>query len=363
MAIHLSPASEKDAEQLFEWRNDPFLIERSTSKRVVEWAEHKAWFDSAIRDQSKRIFISHADGQKIGSVRFERNTPATCIISAYVMEEFTGNGYGVEVIKLACKMIRDVWPIDQVLAFVRTDNAAGSSGFKKAGFELAPENIDCPEDHLSLVLNLSHMDLPDWDADNKWNIEYYTEQTRIYGIDSRSLNWGSAESQQLRFRILSEVCALDGKSILDVGCGLGDLHGWLKSNNVNARYAGIDIVPEMVSIAQSRFDGVSFEVSNLLQDDPKPGMDVVMASGIFAKRTTEPKIFLQSMVSRMFEIAGSAVAFNSLSSWADEKEEGEFYADPIETMKFCRELTPWVTLRHDYHSRDFTIYLFKSRNI
>ena len=42
-------------------------------------------------------------------------------------------------------------------------------------------------------------------------------------------------------------------------------------------------------------------------------------------------------------------------------KEGEFYTDPLQTLAFCRTLTPWVTLRHDYHSRDFTIYMRKDQ--
>ena len=63
----------------------------------------------------------------------------------------------------------------------------------------------------------------------------------------------------------------------------------------------------------------------------------------------------------VYEAAGEAVAFNSLSAWADDPEAGEYYADPLEVTAFCRTLTPWVAMRHDYHGRDFTCYLYKNR--
>jgi len=69
---------------------------------------------------------------------------------------------------------------------------------------------------------------------------------------------------------------------------------------------------------------------------------------------------MKNLVERMFSLCTSAVAFNSLSAWCADKDEGEFYADPFRTVNFCRELTPWVSLRHDYHSRDFTVYLYKN---
>ena len=65
----------------------------------------------------------------------------------------------------------------------------------------------------------------------------------------------------------------------------------------------------------------------------------------------------------MYEASNYAVAFNSLSSYCMNKEEDEFYADPLDVFKFCLSLTPWVSLRHDYHHRDFTIYMYKNQNI
>jgi hypothetical protein len=68
---------------------------------------------------------------------------------------------------------------------------------------------------------------------------------------------------------------------------------------------------------------------------------------------------MRSFVSRMWQMAKVAVAFNTLSSWAPDQEAGEFYADPVETLAFCRTLTPRLTLRHDYHRRDFTVYMYR----
>ena len=42
-------------------------------------------------------------------------------------------------------------------------------------------------------------------------------------------------------------------------------------------------------------------------------------------------------------------------------EPGEFYADPVQTLSWCHTLSPFVVLRHDYHSRDFTVYVYKAQ--
>ena len=91
--------------------------------------------------------------------------------------------------------------------------------------------------------------------------------------------------------------------------------------------------------------------------------DVVVANGIFYLLDEQPAPMMQHMIERMFSLAKKAVAFNSLSAWARDQEGGEFYADPLQTVEFCRRLTPWVVLRHDYHPRDFTVYLYKTARI
>lgn len=91
------------------------------------------------------------------------------------------------------------------------------------------------------------------------NITFYSALVEKYGINVKSLDWGSRESQELRFKILSQLTDLNAKSILDVGCGLGDLYGWLEKNNIKTNYKGIDITPKMIEKAKERFINTDFE--------------------------------------------------------------------------------------------------------
>jgi len=102
------------------------------------------------------------------------------------------------------------------------------------------------------------------------------------------------------------------------------------------------------------------KLANILDDSIRDGFDLVTANGIFYLLGDEAWPTMQEIVRRMYAVAEHAVAFNSLSSWAEDKEAGEFYADPAEVLQFCRTLTPWVVLRHDYHPRDFTVYMYKT---
>lgn len=201
-------------------------------------------------------------------------------------------------------------------------------------------------------------------SDDEYNVRHYSELVSKYGLDVRSLDWGSVESQRLRFRVLAQIADIEGASILDVGCGLGDFYSWMRELKKEVTYTGIDITPRMIELATQRFPEGDFRNSTIeaLPRTSDHTFDLVFASGIFGKLRIEPAAAMKDTIRSMYGICKRGVAFNSLSAWADQQEADEFHADPIETLIFCRTLTPWVSLRHDYHGRDFTIYMYRHLN-
>jgi len=195
-----------------------------------------------------------------------------------------------------------------------------------------------------------------WQRDDARNARLFSGLLAAHGETARALDWGSAESQRLRFEVLAGIAPLAGRRILDVGCGLGDLLAWLRERKIDVDYAGIDVTPSLVAAARRRFPGERFECRSAVSGR-LPRADFVLASGIFAHRRAAPASFLKETVRALFAACREGVAFNSLSAWSPQRERGEFHADPLRTVKECRQLTPWVVLRHDYHPRDFTVYL------
>lgn len=201
-----------------------------------------------------------------------------------------------------------------------------------------------------------------WRKDNERNVRIYSARVMQHGQDVKALGWGSRESQGRRFAVLSEVGKLNGSSVLDVGSGLGDFYAWMRRKRLRVRYTGVDITPGMVDKARARFPRTQFRVCDLLDGSQLVAAhDYVLSSGIFTHSGRSAFEFLKTMVRRMFDLSEQALAFNCLSGWAEEKEVGEFHADPLRVVSFCRTLTPRVVLRHDYHPRDFTVYLYRRR--
>jgi 2-polyprenyl-3-methyl-5-hydroxy-6-metoxy-1,4-benzoquinol methylase len=180
-----------------------------------------------------------------------------------------------------------------------------------------------------------------------------------FGQSYKTLNWGNPQTQHLRFRILTEIGNLEGKSILDVGCGLGDFAEWLGQNNMRVDYTGLDLTPELVNQARKNHPELTFLQGSILEESLLAGQtfDFVFASGIFYTYKMGGNVWLQKAVARMWTLCKEGLAFNSLSAWAESHDADEFYADPPLTLEYCKRLTPWVAFRHDYHPRDFTVYL------
>jgi RimJ/RimL family protein N-acetyltransferase len=137
---------------VFRWRNDPFLVARASSQKSVTWEEHVRWFQETITGIERKMFIVLVDGVPAGQVRFERLEADACVISAYMLEPYTGRGLGVEAIQKACGYLFEDWAVRNIVAFVREDNLPSQSGFRKAGFDETQEAAACPPKHLSLIL-------------------------------------------------------------------------------------------------------------------------------------------------------------------------------------------------------------------
>lgn len=190
---------------------------------------------------------------------------------------------------------------------------------------------------------------------------YYDALVDKYGHSPKACDYGKARSQEVKFRVLADVLPLTGKKVLDVGCGFADFSSFLATRYRKVHYVGVDVSSGMIRQARRLHPRLDLRLSNIFNDNPGK-FDVVFANGIFYLLGEDAPRLMKKAIRRMFGLCTRALAFNSLSRWAPDREGQEFYADPLETVDFCRTLTPWVVLRQDYHPRDFTIYMYKKRN-
>ena len=188
---------------------------------------------------------------------------------------------------------------------------------------------------------------------------HYQAQFRAFG-DAALGTQMSREGQRFRFGKLLEIGDLADRSVLDVGSGLGDLYPYLHAAYPNARYEGIDVVPEMVACAAGKYAGVPFRVVDLLRESLPNRYDYVLMSAIFNNAMPDPTMFLESLVEQAWQYADTGLGFNFLSSHVNFTEPTMAYHDPARVLAFViGRLSRKVRVEHHYERCDVAMFVYR----
>jgi SAM-dependent methyltransferase len=189
---------------------------------------------------------------------------------------------------------------------------------------------------------------------------YHQERIEMFGAGTTSaLGWKAEENQTKRFEILSQIGDMNGLSVLDVGCGHGDLRGYLGKKYPGLRYAGLDQMEEFLDVATERYGDLpdtTFYLGDCWTAD-LPNMDYVLACGLLAYRNSKPD-FIFRMIDKLFASCRLGLGFNLLKK-VDQPGGLLVDYDPQAILNYCRELTPKVVLREGYADDDFTIFMYQ----
>jgi SAM-dependent methyltransferase len=186
-----------------------------------------------------------------------------------------------------------------------------------------------------------------------WDEKATTAETDCARVDS------SRRTQRMRFEAFVLTHNLDGASILDVGCGVGDFYGHLRDRKIRCTYKGVDLSPEMAARARVVYPEASFEAADLLTWPDAPQFDYVVAIAIHNVRVDGGKELLEKLTRKQFALARRAA---HLSLLTDRYTGFAPHIQPWpaeEILRLALSITPWVTLRHDYLPHDFSITLYR----
>ena len=182
-----------------------------------------------------------------------------------------------------------------------------------------------------------------------------------YGRAIQSSGWSSDESQYLRFDYLCRDFDLNGKSILDVGCGKGDLVTYLRGKGVSfSQYTGIDIARTMITHCNN---SIKSERTSFLQgtvfDTPIENVDVALLSGTLSYRYNNAVADAKATLEILFSKCTFGVAINFLSKKVDYELDKNQHYDPSMVLGWALNLSNNVALYHDYPLYEFTIVVKK----
>ena len=187
--------------------------------------------------------------------------------------------------------------------------------------------------------------------------EYYLPKLKNEKSDSGCLGWENEQAQELRFEVLKNIFFY-GASVLDVGCGLGNLYDYLKKQDYNFKYTGVDILPEMIFRAKEKNPQAEFFSANIFEDDlfGDRKFDVIYASGIFNIELGNNDDFLRNALQRFVSLSNKFVVFNLLHARSATKEPGYYYQTPDTVQKLFPPVKK-IFFIDDYLDNDFSTIL------
>lgn len=191
----------------------------------------------------------------------------------------------------------------------------------------------------------------------KENIKFY-HRSRICESSSYTLGYKTPDGQLNRLETVCEWGDMSNLTILDLGCGYGELKLLLDARFDSFTYLGVDFIPEFVELAEERFVGVAntrFLCVDFI-NAVLPQVDLVVASGSLNYRSSDPQ-HPRSIIEKMWQSASKGIAFNLLDKGPYIDHQLLCGYEQSEIFDFCRQLNPSAELRCGYFQNDFTIFM------
>lgn len=190
----------------------------------------------------------------------------------------------------------------------------------------------------------------------------HRDSLKRYGYSPWALYWSSREIQEQRFAILFEAGMQSGESLLDVGCGFGDLARWLEAQGCRVDYTGLDLSPELLEEGRRRYPDLELLEGDLFDLDPAPAsFDWLVLSGTLNRDLGDGGDYARRLIRRMWQACRKGIAFNLLDArhgpTAERWDLQSFH--PGEILRLVQAFAPRVQLRDGYLDNDFTLLAWR----
>ena len=194
-------------------------------------------------------------------------------------------------------------------------------------------------------------------------VENYRNQFKKHGYSPMALGWTKGK-QDIRFEVLTSFFNLENKSILDLGCGFGDLNRYIRENiTKNFSYTGIDVVPEFISKAiemKNVDDDSKFLLGDFISTNLDEKFDIVLGSGIFNHKFSKGNNdeFIRNALFKACDYATEGVAFDFLTNRVGYELPHVYYSDPKEVLALGLLKSNNIIFRADYFPFEYAIAVY-----
>jgi len=198
-------------------------------------------------------------------------------------------------------------------------------------------------------------------------VTYFDSLYQKYGVDEKSLGW-SKHKQDVRFEQVLKYLP-DCVSVLDAGCGFGDMYDYLQRSErfADVDYYGIDVVDTFVDIAKKKYPDIDthFSCENLMELSVNHTWDWVVECGLFGLYiyNTEEAMYeyIKTSMAKSLEIANAGISFNFLSDKVDYKTSAtDFHASPERILEIAYSFSRRVILDNSIMPFEFSVTVWKN---
>jgi len=194
----------------------------------------------------------------------------------------------------------------------------------------------------------------------KDKVKSYQKAFKKYNVHPKSLFWATEKAATQRYKELVTGLDFEGKTILDVGCGFGDIIPFITKKAKNFDYTGVDIVPEFVQLAQKKYPKHRFILKDYFNHPMKEKFDIVISSGALNSNFKNPYHFRKKAIKTLFDHAREKVSFNMAGFYPQPKNKENYriyYTNSLIILKYCLSLSSRLVFRHHYNRKEFTIII------
>jgi hypothetical protein len=188
----------------------------------------------------------------------------------------------------------------------------------------------------------------------------YLDAVRRHGAGFESLLWASPPAQAARFAALARWSEIDGRVVLDAGCGRADLLDYLLQQNIRpARYIGVEAVEPLALAAESKNLPNASIVRGDFINNPElldQQADVIIFCGSLNTLCAED---FYSTLRLAWRYTRSELSFNFLCSPRLASGDHLTWHSISDIRKFAYEKTSDVALDDSYRDGDCTIVMRK----
>jgi SAM-dependent methyltransferase len=192
-------------------------------------------------------------------------------------------------------------------------------------------------------------------------INRYNQRLAEHGYNPLSLGW-TKRKHFLRYHALLNNWKFNGESILDFGCGFGDLYKYITANRLLLKYEGVDINQQLVEVGKREIPGINLRVGDLAFDQRKNCYDYIVSSGVHNYKISDNWGFIQWTFDKFYNMARSGFAINFLSNRVEFEKTELYYADPVRILELAYSYSNNVVIRNDYMPFEFTVVVNVKRS-